>query len=382
MKQLPFGKPMIDDSEMNAVLDVLKGPILVHGPRVKEFEKRFAAFAGAPFAASVSSCTAALHLVYFDMGLGAGDEVIVPAQTHNATAHAVEYTGATPIFVDAEMETGNIDIDQIEAAITERTRAISVVHYLGMPVDMDRVNAIAQKHDLLVVEDCALAIGSYYKNKHMGLHGDAGCFSFYPVKHMTTAEGGMLITKRQGLYDRIVKKRAFGVTKNHGERKIPGIYDVEELGYNYRMSEVHSAIGIEQVKKLGSFLKAREANYKALHQCLQGIGEVDLFQAFKPDYQSSFYCLSVILNEKIASDRYAIVQALNAKGIGTSIYYPQPVPCFSYYKEKYGYPENGRFPVAEIISNRSIAFPVGPHLTTEDMQYIGKELKNVLVKVK
>src|SRR5207302_1642699 len=211
MREIHFGRPTIGDAERAAVMEVLKGPILVHGPRAVAFEKDFAAWTGAPHAVSTSSCTAALHLVYFYLGLGSGDEVIVPAQTHAATAHAVELTGATPVFVDAERRTGNIDIAQIEAALTPRTRAISVVHYLGLPVDMDRVTAIARKRDLFVVEDCALSLGSRYRGIHTGLLGDVGCFSFYPVKHITTAEGGMITTTRPEVAAKIARQKAFGV---------------------------------------------------------------------------------------------------------------------------------------------------------------------------
>jgi len=179
---------MIGEEERRAVAEVLSGPILVHGPRATEFETAFAAYTEAPHAVSVSSCTAALHLSYFYLGIGAGDEVIVPAQTHTATAHAVELCGATPVFVDSEPETGNIDTEQVEQKITGRTKAISVVHYLGMPVNMARISDTAGRRGLFVVEDCALAIGTYFKGIHAGLHGDVGCFSFYPVKHMTTAE--------------------------------------------------------------------------------------------------------------------------------------------------------------------------------------------------
>src|SRR4051812_15635691 len=164
MRTIPFGKPIIGEEEKKAVLDVLSGPILVHGPKAKEFEAAFAQYTKAPYAVSVSSCTAGLHLAYFYLGLGPGDEVIVPAQTHTATVHAVELCGAKPIFIDAEGKTGNIDISQIERAVTPRTKALSIVHFLGMPVDMDAVMAIARKHKLFVVEDCALAIGTYYKD--------------------------------------------------------------------------------------------------------------------------------------------------------------------------------------------------------------------------
>ena len=173
-RQFPFGKPMLDDAEREAVMKVLMGTQLVHGPVAHQFEADFVRYIGGGFATSVSNCTAGLHLAYFYLGTGPGDEVIVPAQTHVATAHAVEFTGATPVFVDCDPKTGNIAIDEIEAAITPRTRAICVVHYLGLPVDMDRINAIAARHGLSVVEDCALAIGSRFKGVHAGLLGDIG----------------------------------------------------------------------------------------------------------------------------------------------------------------------------------------------------------------
>ena len=262
--QIPFGKPMIGDEERSAVSKVMQGPILVHGPVAGEFEAAFAAFTGAPHAISVSSCTAGMHLIYFALGYGPGDEVIVPAQTHVATAHTVELTGAKPVFVDAEDETGNINIDAIEAAITPRTRAIAVVHYLGVPVDMPKVVAIAQKYKLFLLEDCALAFGARVDGVHAGLHGDAGVFSFYPVKHMTTAEGGMIILRNGELATKLRLVKAFGVDRSHGERKVPGVYDTVALGFNYRMSEIHAAIGIEKVKKLLGRLNARKANYEAL----------------------------------------------------------------------------------------------------------------------
>jgi len=381
MRSIPFGRPIIGDAEKKAVMEVLNGPILVHGPKAGEFENDFAVFTGAPKTVSVSSCTAALHLAYFDLGIGPGDEVIVPAQTHNATAHAVEYTGAKPVFVDAEMQTGNIDIDQIERYITPNTRAISVVHFLGMPVAMDRIVEIANKHDLFVLEDCALAVGSSYKGVHAGLHGDAGCFSFYPVKHMTTAEGGMFITKHKELADRITRKHAFGVDRAHGERKVPGVYDVTMLGYNYRMSEIQAAIGIEQIKKVNSFLKKREENYRILADGLKEIREIDLFQSTHSEFQSSYYCLSVLLNKNLIEKRFELVEILKNSGVGTSVYYPRPVPHMTYYRDKYGYSDDS-FPVAAKISYGSIALPVGPHLDVEDMHYIVDTMKKSVMEVK
>jgi perosamine synthetase len=381
MRTVPFARPIIGEAEKKAVVEVLNGPILVHGPKAKEFERDFAECTGAPYAVSVSSCTAALHLAYFYLGLGPGDEIIVPAQTHVATAHAVEFTGAKAVFVDGEICTGNIDINQIEENITERTRAISLVHYLGMPVDMDRINAIANKHDLFVLEDCALAVGTKYKGIHAGLMGDVGCFSFYPVKHLTTAEGGMIITKDERIAQTIERQRAFGVDQHMGERKIPGVYDVKMLGYNYRMNEIQAAIGIEQLKRKDGFLQRRKENYQALASGLKEIEEVELFQSTHGEFQSSYYCLSILLKEIIQKKRFEIVNFLMENGVGTSVYYPRPVPHMTYYKEKYGYKDDN-FPVAARISYGSIALPVGPHLGEEEIEYVVEKLKEAIMEVK
>ena len=372
-REIPFGYPIIGEAERAAVLDVLNGPILVHGPRATAFEDVFAKWTGAPHAVSTSSCTAAMHLVYFVLGFGPGDEVIVPAQTHAATAHAVELTGAKPVFVDAERDTGNVDVDQIEGLITSRTRAITVVHYLGVPVNMTAVNAIAKRHGLFVLEDCALAVGTRSDGVHAGLLGDAGCFSFYPVKHMTTAEGGMVITRNAELAQKVRHARAFGVDRQMDQRKIPGQYDVTALGFNYRMNEIEAAIGIEQVKRLDDMLARRAANFATLDTLLRKRKLIKLFDTVGPGRPSSYYCLNVVLEQPIAPMRFEIVSRLNKCGIGTSIYYPKPVPHMSYYRHKYGFTDDS-FPNAACISYNSIALPVGPHLDESDMSYIADAL--------
>lgn len=378
MREIPFGRPMIGPEEKAAVARVLDGPTLTHGPLVKEFERAFADFTGAPFAVATASCTASLHLAYFHLGIGPGDEVIVPAETHVATAHAVELVGAKPVFVDAEARTGNIDIDAIEERITERTRALSVVHYLGMPADMARVMEIAERHDLFVVEDCALAMGTRLDGTHAGLFGDVGCFSFYPVKHITTAEGGMTITRRDDVAAHASTQRAFGIDRNIvAERKIPGTYDVQGLGFNYRLNELGAAIGVQQMRRLPDFLEARRANHEALTAALAGVAGLSLLESSGGRFQSSYYCHLAILEDELASRRQEVMARLGGLGIQTSIYYPEPVPLFTYYREKYGYrPED--FPVASRISGHGIALPVGPHLDVDDMAYIGETLAGVL----
>lgn len=381
MRQIPFGCPILGDDERAAVDAVLRGPILTHGPLVKEFEAAFAAFTGAPHAVAVSSCTAALHLAYLYLGVGDGDEVLVPAQSHTATAHAVEYCGARPVFVDSEERTGNMDLEQLEGLVTERTKAISVVHYLGMPVDMERVMAIAERHGLFVVEDCALAIGTYFNGIHAGLHGDVGCFSFYPVKHMTTGEGGMVITRHEDVAHRIGMLRAFGIDRNvPAERKVPGMYDVQLLGFNYRLNELGAALGLAQLRRVTGFIQQRKENYLLLTKGLQGIGGIQLLQASHGRFQSSYYCHSMILKEPLQEYRVQIMNLLKEKGIGTSIYYPEPIPHMSYYRNKYGYgPET--YPVAARISRNSIALPVGPHLDADDITYMLDSIRAILTEV-
>jgi perosamine synthetase len=377
---IPFGMPLIGPEERNAVDSVLRGHILVHGPRATDFEAAFAAWTGAAHSVSVSSCTAGLHLVWFCLGLGPGDEVIVPAQTHVATAHAVELTGARPVFVDAEPRTGNIDATAIAAAITPRTRGISVVHFLGHPVDMVPIMALARTHGLFVLEDCALAIGTRLDGVHAGLLGDAGVFSFYPVKHMTTAEGGMVITRDGKLAADLRLKRAFGVDRTVHERTVPGVYDVVALGFNYRMNELEAALGIEQLRKMDGFLAVRERNWQALRAALSGVDEISQFDEAEGRCKSSRYCLSVLLAPPLAKRRAEIVTEMKAQGVGTSVYYPKPVPAMTYYRERYALNPQA-FPHALRISDASIALSVGPHLKETDMQTIAAGLMAALRKV-
>jgi perosamine synthetase len=381
MREIPFGKPMIGEEERSAVAEVLTGTQLVHGPRAKEFEADFAAYVGGRYATSVASCTAGLHVTYFDLGIGAGDEVIVPAQTHVATAHAVELVGGTCVFVDADPRSGNVAIDEIENAITPRTRAISVVHYLGLPVEMDRVNAIAARRGLFVVEDCALAIGSRYRGVHCGLLGDAGCFSFYPVKHITTAEGGMVVSKHEEVIRRIERKKAFGVDRTVGERAIPGVYDVTMLGFNYRMNELEAALGRVQLRRLPGFLAKRATNAAVLRAGLAEIPEVELLAAGDNMLESSNYCVAAILDDGTAARRFEIIAKLKGLGVGTSVYYPAAVPHMKYYRDKYN-TVPGAFPHASRISNQSIALSVGPHLDQDDMAYTVNSLKTAIRETK
>jgi perosamine synthetase len=377
-RNIAFGKPWITESERNAVLEVLAGDILTHGPQAHAFEKEFAAFMGSDaHCLTTSSGMAALHLSYWQLGIGPGDEVIVPAQTHVATVHAVEFVGAKPVFVDCDRATGNIDPAKIEGLVTKKTKAIGVVHFDGIPCDMEKVMGIADRHALKVVEDCALAVGSRFNDKHAGLFGDAAIFSFYPVKHITTGDGGMFATRHPELAAKVAKARAFGVDRSFSERAMPGMYDVPTLGINYRMSDINAAIGRKQLERIDTILSKRRANFEALKQPLSRLKNVTVLDSDNPLAQQSYYCLTAVFEDITPDRRIAVVAALKTAGIGTSVYYPHPVPRLTYYRNKYGW-NPVEYPNAIRISDKSIAFPVGPHLDANDMDYIAGTLELIL----
>jgi perosamine synthetase len=366
---IPFGQPWIGQEERDAVLAVLDQPVLTHGPQTHAFEEEFAAFTGGGYAVATSSCMGALHLAVWELGFGPGDDILVPAQTHTATVHAVELTGARPIFVDCDPLTGNVTPHGLRKAVTPATKGIVLVHFLGMPCEMDGIVALAQEKGLKILEDCALSIGTTWNGTHVGLIGDAGTFSFYPAKHITTGEGGMLITKHKTFAETVTKRRGFGVDRTIAERKIPGVYDVTMLGLNYRMSELNAALGRCQIKRIPEILARRKANADVLKSRLAEIGGATILAAQNEEARDTNYCLSLVLPEEYRIHRSAIILKLKEQDIGTSVYYPQPVPRMAYYKEKYGY-DASLYPNAEAISDGSIALPVGPHLQASHMHRI------------
>jgi len=294
-----------------------------------------------------------------------------------ATAHSVEYVGARPVFVDVDRETGNIDPGLARAAITPKTRAIMPVHYLGLPCDMDVLVDLATQHGLAIVEDCALAIGAKFNGRTPGSFGTTGCFSFYPTKHMTTMEGGMLVTDDGELVARIRKLRAFGYDKQLGQRSLPGIYDIDALGYNFRMSEGQAAVGLCQLNRLDGFLEKRKTNSAILLARLEPLEDVITFPIEHGKSRSGHYCVNITLPESGRIDRSNVIRALNSNGIGTSVHYPIALPLSRYYHDKYGYKKND-FPAACWISEQTISLPVGPHLGPNDMNVIADSVERVL----
>ena len=251
--QVPITKPFFDEAEKEAIQGPLETGWVVQGPNVHKFEELFAQYTGSRFALATSSCTTALHMALAALGIGPGDEVIVPAFTFIASANVVEYQGARPVFFDIDLDTFKVDVTQIESAVSDRTKAIMPVSLFGLSVDMDPILGIAGKHSLSVVEDAACAIGSLYKGRHAGTLADIGCFSLHPRKVITTGEGGMLTTHNQELAELMEAMRSHGGTISDLERHKKGSFALPEhnvLGYNYRMTDLQGALGVTQMAKL------------------------------------------------------------------------------------------------------------------------------------
>ena len=372
-------KPLLGIEEKKNLNKVIDSGILAHGNKVVEFENLFTKFTKSRDSIAVSSCTAGMHLFYFVLGIRKGDEVIVPAQTHTATAHAVELVGAKAVFVDCELETGNIDLSLIKKKINKNTKAICVAHFVGIPTNMIQLMKLAKKYNLKVIEDCATALGAKIKNKHVGLYGDAGVFSFYPVKHITSAEGGMIILKNKNLSKKLRLARAFGIDKGHLDRNTPGAYECVSLGFNYRMSEVHAAIGISQIKKFSKFLKIRRRNYNYLKKLIRPIENIYLVEPRSKFLKNSYYCFQILLKNKISKLRNDLIKFFKNNNINTSIYYPKPVPNMKYYKNKYKVCK-GEFYNSETISNHSISIPIHSGITFKNLKHISNNLKKFISK--
>jgi len=377
MTNIPFGKPLIGDDERAAMAEVLHGTILTHGPKCANFENSFAEYIGVKHAITTSNCTTAIHLGLIACGVGFGDEVIVPAMTHVATAHAVEHCGAVPVFVDIDIKTGCIDPKSIEEKITKKTRAIVVVHFIGLPCDMRSISAVADHHKIPVVEDSATALGATYDHKFAGSLGKLGCFSFYPTKHITSLEGGMLTTDDDVVADKVRSQRAFGYDKGLEDRKIAGVYDIKSLGWNYRMSEGHAAVGHVQLKRLGGFLERRQKNAERLVQEIVQITGLSVMPLKYKHSNSSWYCVNIMLLDELEMSRNEFARKLNAEGIGTSVHYPVALPLSKYYSSKYPVSE-GEFSQAQYLAANTISLPCGPHVIDEDIELMIEKIHKIM----
>ena len=374
--EIPFFVPWTIEEDKKAVLEALSSRWLTGGPKVKEFERVFTKYIGVKHAVAVNSCTAALHLAMRALEIGPGDEVIVPVLTFAATANAVLYVGAKPVFADIDEKTFNISPKDIQNKITEKTKAIIVVHYGGQPCDMKEIMQIARRHNLHVVEDCAHSLGAEYMSQKTGNIGTIGCFSFYPTKVITTIEGGMITTNDEKIAKQSTILREHGMTKTaiEREKKATWYYDVVDLGYNYRLNEVQAALGISQLKRVEKINKRR---IEAAHYYTRKLKEIDgITLPYEDKNRTHMYHLYVIkVTERYGTDRDELFKRLSAKGIGLSVHYT-PLHLLTFYRKKLGY-KKGDFPIAEKISKEILSLPLFPTISEAQIDYVAKEISKI-----
>ena len=388
---IPYGRQSIDDADIEAVVKVLKSDYLTTGPAVAAFEKKVADYVGAKYAVAVSNGTAALHVACLAAGIGAGDEVVTTPITFAASANCVLYCGGTPVFADIDPDTYNISPVELERKITSRTKAIIPVHYTGQPCDMDAILEIAHKHDLLVIEDGAHALGASYKGKRIGSIADMTCFSFHPVKPVTTGEGGMIVTDNEELYRKLVLYRSHGITRDNdmmqqyedqlrqstdpalqeaadmlrGDVTDPGgwYYQQLELGYNYRITDIACALGASQMDKLDRFLERRRQIAGKYDEAFADIPQIKTPWQ-QEGCQSGWHLYMIQTMER---SRREVFDGLRQAGIGVNVHY---IPV---YRHPY-YQRNGYAGVhclnAEAFYERAVSLPIFPGLTGSQQDYV------------
>jgi perosamine synthetase len=346
---IPIAKPLIGKEEEDAVLEVLRSGMLAQGKKVATFEKAFADFTESKHALTTVNGTVALYLALKGCGIGEGDEVITTPFTFMATATSIIFAGAKPVLVDIDPKTFNIDPAKIEGAITERTKGIMPVHLYGLSAEMDPIMEIAQKHDLKVIEDACQAHGAMYKGRKVGPIGDAGCFSFYPTKNMTTGEGGMITTNNDEVAEKMM------LLRNHGQK---GVYDHIAFGFNFRMTDIAASIGLSQVKKLDGFNARRRKSAAYLSKALSDYVEVP----YVPEHCHHIYHQYTLQSD----EREKYMAAFKEAGVGCRVYYPTPIHKYKHMSHL-AHADLGN---AERAAERVFSLPVHPEVTKENLDHI------------
>ena len=365
VREIPLARPLLDEREEELVVEVLRSGRLSLGPTIERFEELVAERVGAPYAAAVSSGTAGLHLLARIAGLGPGDEAITSPISFVASANCFIFEGATPVFVDVDPRTLNMDPAALEAAITERTKAVVAVDMFGYPCELDEIRAVCDRHGLALIEDAAEALGAEYKRRPVGGHGASGVFGFYPNKQLATGEGGVVFTHSEEEWQLLQSLRNQGRSYSGG-----AWFHHVRLGWNYRWTDVQAAIGIGQLEKLDRLLALRAAAAERYGSLLAGT-DVELLCADDADHRRSWFVYVVALPPGV--DRAPVMEALRAEGIGTAEY----VPCVHlqpYMRETYGFGE-GLCPVAEEIANRTLALPFYPQIEEDDQERVADALR-------
>lgn len=375
---IPYGRQNINEDDINAVVEVLKSDFLTTGPKIAEFEEKFADYVGAKYAVAVSNGTAALHIACLAAGLKEGDEVITTPITFAASANCALYCGAKPVFADIDSVTYNIDYREIEKHITSRTKAIIPVHYTGQPCDMDEIHKIAEKYNLFVIEDAAHAVGAEYKGRKIGSLSNMTEFSFHPVKHITCGEGGIVTTNNEKLYEKLKLYRTHGITRNTAEMSRqdgPWYYEQIDLGFNYRITDFQAALGISQLSRVDLFLKRRReiaARYDETFKNVPGITIPSQMEGTR----SAYHLYVIRVDKKIRRELFEYLRACN---IGVNVHYI-PVYTFPYYRE-HGY-MNVKCANAEELYSSIISLPIFYDLTDAEQDYVIDKIISFLNKMK
>lgn len=367
---ISYGRQTVDESDIEAVIETLRSPFLTQGPKIAEFEQAVADYVGAKYAVAFCNGTAALHGACYAAGIGNGDEVITTPITFAATANSVRYVGGTVVFADIDPNTYNIDPEKIRAQITPQTKAVIPVDFTGQPVDLDKIMAIADEHNLVVIEDGAHSLGATYKGQKVGSQAHMTMFSFHPVKPVTTAEGGIIVTNDETYYQKLQQFRSHGIEPTAYASEQGGwYYEMTDLGYNYRMTDLQAALGLSQMHKIDGFIERRReiaAMYTDLLKDVDGIIVPEQASASN----SGWHLYMVQLTK---ANRKEVFDAMRAANIGVHVHYI-PVYWHPYYA-KLGY-ETGLCPVAESWYGQALTLPIHPQLTDEEVRFIVERLSS------
>ena len=379
---IKFAKPVLSLKIPDFVNDIFSSGVFVHGRYTKEFESKFGAHFGYMNCTTVSSATTGLHLAHIILKERIKDipeepEVICSSMTHVATVSSVVMAGLKPVFIDATLEDGNLDVTSLEEKISENTVGIALVHFNGVPANMEEVVKLAKKNSLYIVEDCAIALGASFQDKPVGLHGDLGVFSFHPVKQLTAGEGGMVVSNSSELISEINLRKAFGVNSQFNQRKVPGVYNVTAFGLNYRMPELSAAVGLAQMTLVQDHLDARRLNAGYLSSELKELDDRLTILGRKLEGGRSHYCLIGLLRDTNREERAAKMIKLREEGLETSVYYPHPIQRLSAFAERWDFNPSDH-EISQVIADSSIAFPIGPHLSEADISKMVRIIKRVI----